>query len=117
MDFRVPVNITAAAGGSGPSKNKRRPTTLAWMFFFLALLYDVFPLDFIPDFIFPVGFLDDLAITAIASINLAEKIFEQNRWRLAGFARKVKWAIIGAAALAAGFFALLIAVMVKILLM
>jgi uncharacterized membrane protein YkvA (DUF1232 family) len=117
MGFRVPVDTAAAPGGSGPSKNRRPRVTLAWVLFFLALLYDIFPFDIVPDFMFPVGFLDDAAITTMASINLAEKLFSQKRWKIAGFARKVKWAIIGAAALAAGFFALLIAVMVKILFM
>lgn len=58
----------------------------------LAILYDLSPVDIIPDF--PViGHIDDLIITAIATLNLLQKWLENFSMTLAGLLGLMKWLV------------------------
>lgn len=55
-----------------------------------ALLYDVSPLDVIPD-VPVIGWIDDLFITATATLNLIQKAAEDSVPWLAQIAKNLKW--------------------------
>ena len=48
----------------------RRASPLAKIFFVLAVLYVLMPLDLVPDFAVVVGWIDDLAVTLAAVTSL-----------------------------------------------
>ena len=59
----------------------------------LAILYDLSPIDIIPD-IPVIGYVDDLIITAIATLNLLQKWFEDTSGKLAAVLGLMKWLVI-----------------------
>ena len=75
-----------------PSDNKGDMVgPIIWMV--AALLYDVSPVDIIPDF--PVvGWIDDFFITATATLNLIQKAVEDSVSWLAQIAKNLKWIMI-----------------------
>ncbi|MDI9570081.1 MAG: DUF1232 domain-containing protein [Pseudomonadota bacterium] len=59
----------------------------------LAILYDLSPVDIVPDF--PViGYIDDLIITAIATLNLLQKWLENFSMAFARLLGLMKWMVI-----------------------
>lgn len=58
-----------------------------------ALLYDVSPLDVIPD-VPVIGWIDDFFITATATLNLIQKAVEDSVPWLAQIAKNLKWIMI-----------------------
>ena len=58
-----------------------------------ALLYDVSPLDVIPD-VPVIGWIDDFFITATATLNLIQKAAEDSVPWLAQIAKNLKWIMI-----------------------
>ena len=71
--------------------NGQKVTSLVLMG--LALLYDVSPVDIIPD-IPVVGWIDDFIITASAGLNCIEKFSEDPSKTLATIAKTLKWGMI-----------------------
>ena len=71
--------------------NGQKVTSLVLMG--LALLYDVSPVDIIPD-IPVVGWIDDFIITASAGLNCIEKFSEDTSNTLATIAKTLKWGMI-----------------------
>lgn len=65
----------------------------ALVLFALALLYDVMPVDLIPD-IPMVGWVDDFFITVTAGLNLLEKGVAGMSGSLAGIVKLVKWGVV-----------------------
>jgi len=61
--------------------------------FMLAILYDISPIDLIPD-IPVVGYVDDFFITAIATLNLLEKWLQDSNIVLASLLRLAKWLVV-----------------------
>ena len=61
--------------------------------FMLAILYDISPIDLIPD-IPVVGYIDDFFITAIAMLNLLEKWIQDFSIVLASLLRLAKWLVV-----------------------
>ena len=59
----------------------------------LAILYDLSPIDIIPD-IPVIGYVDDLIITAIATLNLMQKWFEDTSGILAAALGFMKWLVV-----------------------
>ena len=59
----------------------------------LAILYDLSPIDIIPD-IPVIGYVDDLIITAIATLNLMQKWFEDTSGTLAAALGFMKWLVV-----------------------
>ena len=55
-----------------------------------ALLYDVSPLDVIPD-VPVIGWIDDFFITATATLNLIQKAAEDSMPWLSAIAKTLKW--------------------------
>ena len=59
----------------------------------LAILYDLSPIDIIPDL--PViGYIDDLLITAVATLNLLQKSLKDYSAFLSSALGLIKWAVI-----------------------
>ena len=70
-----------------------RSLVMPFVFLVLAILYDLSPIDIIPDM--PViGYFDDLIITAIATLNLLQKWFEDTSGILAAALGFMKWLVI-----------------------
>jgi len=61
--------------------------------FMLAIIYDISPIDLIPD-IPVVGYVDDFFITAIATLNLLEKWLQDSSIVLASLLRLAKWLVV-----------------------
>jgi len=59
----------------------------------LAIIYDISPIDIIPD-IPVVGYVDDFFITAAAVLNLLEKWSEETSQALSHSLRWFKWAVV-----------------------
>lgn len=59
----------------------------------LAILYDVSPVDIIPD-IPVVGWVDDFFITATAGLNMIEQYSKESSQWLASIAKTLKWITI-----------------------
>lgn len=59
----------------------------------LAVLYDVSPVDIIPD-IPVVGWVDDFFITATAGLNLIEQNTKESMQWLSTIAKTLKWVVI-----------------------
>ncbi|KJR43250.1 membrane protein containing DUF1232 [Candidatus Magnetoovum chiemensis] len=85
--------------------------------FILALIYDIFPFDLIPD-VPLVGWGDDLFITLFATINLIQKAFFYRDKTVGPLLGKVKWGIVFFSILSFfvvfSLFVLLIVVVVKL---
>ena len=64
---------------------------IVWMV--LAVLYDVSPVDIIPD-IPVVGWVDDFFITATATLNLIQKATTDSAGWLSAIAKTVMWGTI-----------------------
>ena len=71
----------------------RRSMVFPVVLFVLAILYDISPIDLIPD-IPVVGYVDDFFITAIATLNLLEKWFQDSSIVLASLLRLSKWLVV-----------------------
>lgn len=64
---------------------------IVWMA--LALLYDISPVDIIPD-IPVIGWVDDFFVTATATLNFIQKAAEDSEEWLATIAKTLKWIIV-----------------------
>ncbi len=61
--------------------------------FALAILYVLSPIDIVPD-IPVIGYVDDLIITTIATLNLLQKWIKNSSRILAGLLGLMKWLVI-----------------------
>ena len=75
------------------SQVPERSLVIPVVFLVLAILYDLSPIDIIPD-IPVIGYVDDLMITAIATLNLMQKWFEDTSGILAAAVGFMKWLVI-----------------------
>ena len=75
------------------SQVPERSLVIPVVFLVLAILYDLSPIDIIPD-IPVIGYVDDLMITAIATLNLLQKWFEDTSNTLAAVLGFMKWLVI-----------------------
>jgi len=75
------------------SQVPERSLVIPVVFLVLAILYDLSPIDIIPD-IPVIGYFDDLIITAIATLNLLQKWFEDTSNTLAAVLGFIKWLVI-----------------------
>ena len=75
------------------SQDSERSMVVPVVFLVLAILYDLSPIDIIPD-IPVVGYFDDLIITAIATLNFLQKWFEDTSGTLAAALGFMKWLVI-----------------------
>ncbi len=71
---------------------KNRSTKFPVILFILAIIYDILPIDLIPD-IPVIGWIDDLVITLTAGINLIEKAALNQYTTLQKIVRIIKWSI------------------------
>lgn len=58
-----------------------------------ALIYDIFPFDIIPD-IPGIGYIDDLLVTTIATLNFLQKWLQYTSASLSSMLRMAKWVVI-----------------------
>ena len=80
-------------------ENKQLPTTTgAWVLMALCLLYDISPVDIIPD-IPVVGQIDDLIILASGGLNLIQRYMERAGSSLATIVKVAKWIVIALGAI------------------
>lgn len=77
----------------GKSTTKENNLNMALVFFVMAILYDISPIDLIPD-VPVVGWVDDFFITVTAGLNLLEKSMAGTNSTLAAILRYVKWGVI-----------------------
>jgi hypothetical protein len=75
------------------SQVPERSLVIPFVFLVLAILYDLSPIDIIPD-IPVIGYVDDLIITAIATLNLMQKWFEDTSGILAAALGFMKWLVV-----------------------
>ena len=75
------------------SQVPERSLVMPIVFLVMAILYDLSPIDIIPD-IPVIGHIDDLMITAIATLNLLQKWFEDTSNTLAAALGFMKWLVI-----------------------
>ena len=75
------------------SQVPERSLVMPIVFLVMAILYDLSPIDIIPD-IPVIGYVDDLMITAIATLNLLQKWFEDTSNTLAAVLGFMKWLVI-----------------------
>lgn len=92
---------------------KSGSSVMAWLFMGLALLYDVSPVDIIPD-IPVIGWIDDFFITATATLNLVQKCAQGSMQWLAMIAKTLKWLIVIVGIIAVSLVALVGAAIVKL---
>jgi uncharacterized membrane protein YkvA (DUF1232 family) len=69
-------------------KNKNKKAW-AWIFFIVAIIYGAYPIDLIPD-VRAVGWIDDIAIGAVAFTNLVQYQFFQANTELTQFFKLTK---------------------------
>ncbi len=70
------------------NKNKNKKA-LAWIFFIVAIVYGAYPVDLIPD-VRVVGWIDDIAIGAVAFTNLVQYQFFQANTELTQLFKLIK---------------------------
>jgi|GEM_PF-421371 len=71
----------------------QRSLLLPVVLLILAIVYDLSPVDVIPDV--PIfGYVDDFFITATAFLNFLQKWLEGSRLVLAGMVKWLKWVIV-----------------------
>ena len=89
-----------------------RSLVMPFVFLVLAILYDLSPIDIIPD-IPVVGYFDDLIITAIATLNFLQKWFEDTSGILAAALGFMKWLVIFVGVIAVSMVGLIVWGIVK----
>lgn len=85
--------ITNATGVTVIDQPSPRSMILPVFLFILAMLYDISPIDIIPD-IPVIGYIDDFFITAIATLNLLQKWLQDSSVILASMLGLAKWLVI-----------------------
>lgn len=73
----------------------------ALVLFALAILYDISPIELIPDLLPGIGWVDDFFVTATTTLNLIEKSLGNISTTLAVLVRFVKWGVVFLGAIAA----------------
>ena len=84
----------------------------AWIFMGLSLLYDISPVDLIPD-IPVVGWIDDFFITATATLNVIQQTCTDSMIWLGKIAKTLKWILIVLGVLVVGIIALIVYLIVR----
>jgi uncharacterized membrane protein YkvA (DUF1232 family) len=82
------------------------------LLFALAILYDLSPIDIIPD-IPIIGYFDDLLITAAATLNLLQKWLKNTSVVLAAALGFMKWLVIFVGIIAVSLVGLIVLGIVK----
>lgn len=85
------VNEASEVNVLGPISE--RSIVVPVLLFALAILYDLSPIDIIPD-IPVIGYFDDLLITAAATLNLLQKWLQDTSVVLAAALCLMKWLVI-----------------------
>ena len=85
------VNEASEVDVLGPVSE--RSMVVPVLLFALAILYDLSPIDIIPD-IPVIGYVDDLMITAAATLNLLQKWLQDTSVVLAAALGLMKWLVI-----------------------
>lgn len=73
--------------------SKSSKELVAWVLMGLSVLYDISPVDIIPD-IPVIGWVDDFFITAAATMNLIQKTCTDSMLWLGQIAKVLKWITI-----------------------
>jgi uncharacterized membrane protein YkvA (DUF1232 family) len=74
-------------------QDSERSMVVPLLLFAMAILYDLSPIDLIPD-IPVIGYFDDLLITAAASLNLLQKWLKNTSVVLAAALGFMKWLVV-----------------------
>jgi hypothetical protein len=94
------------------SQVPERSLVIPFVLLVLAILYNLSPIDIIPD-IPVIGYVDDLIITAIATLNLMQKWFEDTSGTLAAMLGFMKWLVIFVGVIAVSMVGLIVWGVVK----
>ena len=73
--------------------------TVSLVILVLALLYDVSPVDIVPD-IPVIGWVDDFFITATAGLNVIQQYTKESASSISSLAKTLKWILIGVGVIA-----------------
>jgi uncharacterized membrane protein YkvA (DUF1232 family) len=95
------------------AKTSKSGEVSSWIFLALAILYDVSPVDIIPD-IPVIGWIDDFFVTAVASLNVIQKTLADSVMWLSQIAKILKWLTIGVGAIVILLILLLGALIIKL---
>jgi len=99
------INEASEVDVLGPVSERSMVVPL--LLFALAILYDLSPIDIIPD-IPVIGYFDDLIITTIATLNLLQKWIKNSSRILAGLLGLMKWLVIFVGVIAVSLVGLII---------
>lgn len=91
----MPYNNSSVGNRSASTNGKpsRGRTIFSVILFVLAILYDISPIDIIPD-IPVVGWTDDFFLTATTALNLIETLSRGNSPLIGSIAKTLKWLCI-----------------------
>lgn len=90
----VPPRENAERQGKKVTDSSLFQKTLSIVVMVLAVLYDVSPIDAIPDVIPVAGWLDDFGFTAIAALNLFQQLYGDQTAAIVRAAKYAKWILI-----------------------
>ncbi len=76
-----------------PGMKKKKSVIWPVILLIAAILYDLWPVDIVPD-VPVVGWIDDLLITITAGLNLVEKTILTYHEKLKSIVRMIKWGLI-----------------------
>lgn len=80
--------------------------TISWILAVIALIYDVSPIDIVPDG-FPVaGWLDDIMVTLLAVLNVVQQYSKDGHPTASRILKRLKWGCIVVAVIAVAILAL-----------
>ncbi len=92
-------NTRSAAEVDVIGQTSERSLVVPVILLILAILYDLSPIDIIPD-IPVIGYIDDLFVTATATLNLLQKWLRDSSTILSSMLGMIKWIVIFAGIIA-----------------
>ena len=90
----VPPRGSAERQGKKVMDSSLFQKTLSIVVMVLAVLYDISPIDAIPDVIPVAGWLDDFGFTAIAALNLFQQLYGDQTAAIVRAAKYAKWILV-----------------------
>lgn len=112
---KEPEIIEAEVVGKNGASNLQKG--LAVFLLIVSALYTLSPIDFAPDAIPVVGWLDDLGVLAVATMNMVQQFAQDQNSTMVKILKYAKWLLIVAVVIAAlllgGLIAAIVALIVK----
>lgn len=74
--------------------NKTKTGIMPWVWLILALVYTFSPIDLVPDAFPLLGWLDDIALIGVATLNIFEKYNQETHKKVATILKYLKWILL-----------------------